>query len=136
MNEKELVKYFYEDIITNNKQDEIWKYVADESVVRIGNQVCPMGGQGMREHLKATKLTYPDYTMKVIKQFQEGNTVISEFIMTGTHTGEFLGITPTNKVITIFGVDIDTVVDGKIVEHGGAVNTFDAFWDNHLIKAV
>lgn len=126
MNEKELIKIFYEDIITNNKQDEIGNYVADDSIVRIGNQVYPMGVQGMQEHLKATKLAYPDYTMKIIRQFQEGNTVISEFIMTGTHAGEFLEITPTNKVITISGVDIDTVVDGKIAEHGGAVNTFDA----------
>ena len=34
------------------------------------------------------------------------------------------------------GVDIDKVVNGKIVEHGGAVNTFDAFWENGLIKPV
>ncbi len=32
------------------------------------------------------------------------------------------------------GVDIDKIVNGKIVEHGGAVNTFDAFWENGLIK--
>ena len=136
MNEKELIKVFYEDIITNNKLDEIGKYVADESIVRIGTHVYQMGVQGMQEHLKATKSTYPDYTMKIIRPVQEGNTVISEFIMTGTHIGEFLGITPTNKVITISGVDIDTVINGKIVEHGGATNTFDAFWDNHLIKPV
>ena len=62
--------------------------------------------------------------------------MISEFIMTGTHKGDFLGITPTNKVISINGVDIDKVIDGKIVEHGGAANTFDAFWEHHLIKPV
>lgn len=136
MNEKELIKIFYEDIITNNKVNEISKYVAEKSIVRIGTQVYKMGIQGMQEHLKATKSTYPDYKMNIIRQYQEGNTVISEFIMTGTHVGEFLGITPTNKVITISGVDIDTVIDGKIVEHGGATNTFDAFWDNHLIIPV
>lgn len=136
MNAKEIIKTFYEDVITNSKYDEIESYVADTSVVRIGNHVYPMGIQGMKEHLKATKSTYPDYSMKIIRQFQEENTVISEFIMTGTHVGEFLGITPTNKVITISGVDIDTVIDGRIVEHGGATNTFDAFWENQLIRPV
>ena len=38
MNEKELIKVFYEDIITNNTFDEIDKYIADESIVRIGTQ--------------------------------------------------------------------------------------------------
>lgn len=136
MNEKEIIKIFYEDIITNSKLDEIGKYIAKESIVRIGEQTYPLGVQGMQEHVKATKTTYPDYRMKIIRQFQEGNTVISEFIMTGTHVGVFLGITPTNKVISIAGVDIDTVVDGKIVEHGGACNTFDAFWENQLIRPV
>ena len=48
----------------------------------------------------------------------------------------FLGIAPTNKVIEMTGVDIDKIVNGKIVEHGGAVNTFDAFGENGLIKPV
>jgi predicted ester cyclase len=56
--------------------------------------------------------------MKIIRQFEDGDTIISEFIMKGTHKGEFIGITPTNKIIEITGVDIDRVVDGKIVEHG------------------
>ena len=50
------------------------------------------------------------------------------------HKGEFIGITPTNRVIEITGVDIDKVLNGKIIEHGGAANTFDAFWNNGLIK--
>ena len=62
--------------------------------------------------------------------------VISEFIMRGTHKGDFLGITPTNKVLEITGVDIDRVVDGKIVEHGGSTETFETFWTNGLIKPV
>lgn len=31
-------------------------------------------------------------------------------------------------------VDIDKVMDGKIVEHGGATNTFDTFFENNLSK--
>ena len=31
---------------------------------------------------------------------------------------------PTNKVLEITGVDIDKVVDGKIVEHGGSTETY------------
>ena len=56
--------------------------------------------------------------------------------MRGTHKGDFLGIAPTNKVLEITGVDIDKVIDGKIVEHGGATTTFETFWENGLIKPV
>ncbi len=78
----------------------------------------------------------PDYTMKIIKQYTDGDYVISEFIMEGTHEGEWIGIKPTHKRLSFTGVDIDKVIDGKIVEHGGAVNTFDTLYEHHLIKPV
>ena len=101
---------------------------------RVGEKEIFMGIDGMKQHLVALKKTYPDYTMKIIRQYVTDDYVISEFIMRGTHKGEFFGITPTNEVLEITGVDIDKVIDGKIVEHGGATNTFEAFFEHHLIK--
>lgn len=62
--------------------------------------------------------------------------VISEFILEGTLAGERLGIQPAHKRLSFTGVDIDKVVDGKIVEHGGAVNTFETLYESHLIGPV
>ncbi|WP_297301367.1 ester cyclase, partial [uncultured Oscillibacter sp.] len=72
----------------------------------------------------------------LLVQYIEGDYVISEFIMKGTHKGDFFGIKPTNKVLDITGVDIDKVIDGRIVEHGGAANTFETFFEHHLIRSV
>ncbi len=41
---------------------------------------------------------------------------------------------PTGKKLTFIGVDIDKVIDGKIVEHGGAVNTFETLFQEGLIR--
>lgn len=136
MNSKEVIKYFYEVVVSENLLDELPKYISNACVQKDGKNEIFMGIEGMRQHLLAIRKTYPDYTMEIIRQFEDGETVVSEFIMRGTHKGEFIGITPTNKVIEMKGVDIDKVVNGKIVEHGGAVNTFDAFWENGLIKPV
>lgn len=136
MDGKERVKYFYEVVVSENRLEELPEYLAENCVQRIGEKTFPMGIDGMRQHLLALKKTYPDYTMTIIRQYAAGDSVISEFIMRGTHKGEFLGITPTNQVLEITGVDIDKVSDGKIVEHGGAANTFEAFWEHHLIEPV
>lgn len=90
----------------------------------------------MKQHLIALKKTYPDYTMKIIRQHVADEYIISEFIMKGTHKGDFAGITPTNKLLEITGIDIDKVIDGRIVEHSGATNTFETFFEHHLIKPV
>lgn len=136
MKNKDIVKYFYEVIVSENLLEELSKYISEDCVQRVGEKEIFIGIDGMKQHLVALKKTYPDYTMKIIRQYVADDYVISEFIMRGTHKGKFVGITPTNKVLEITGVDIDKVIDGKIVEHGGAANTFETFFEHHLIKPV
>ena len=136
MNKKKLVKYFYEVIVSENMFDGLSKYISENCVQKIGEKTIFIGVDGMKQHLLAVKKTYPDCTMKIIRQYVDGDYVISEFIMRGTHKGNFIGIKPTNKVLEITGIDIDKVIDGRIVEHGGAANTFETFFEHHLIKPV
>ncbi len=136
MKNDERIKYFYETVVSEHRLEELSEYVSADCAVKTGEKLIPIGVDGMREHLTAVRSTYPDYTMKIIRQYTDGEYVISEFIMSGTHQGSYLGITPSNRTISITGVDIDRVVDGKIVQHGGAANTFEAFWENQLIKPV
>lgn len=135
-NIKEIARKFYEEVVSKNEFEQVKNYVSENFVVKNGTEEIPLGIDGMMNHIKATKKTYPNYTMKIIRQFSDGDYVISEFIMTGTHEGEWLGIKPTHKKLSISGINIDKISDGKIVEHGGAANTFETFWENNLIKPV
>ena len=56
--------------------------------------------------------------------------------MRGTHTGLWMGIKPTGKRIEVTGVNIDKIIDNKIVEHGGAANMFDGLLELGAIKTV
>lgn len=136
MTSAESVKYFYEVILSENKLERISDFISPACLLRTGDKLIHIGVEGMQEHIKATKRTYPDYTMKITRQFCDGDFVVSEFVMEGTHRGEFLGIRPTGQKLTFSGVNIDKVSGGKIVEHGGAVNTFETFFAHHLIAPV
>ena len=136
MENKDIVTYFYETVVSENLLDQVSQYVSESCVVKAGETIIHVGVDGMKQHLIDVKKTYPDYTMKIIKQYVDGDYVISEFIMEATHEGEWIGIKPTHKRLSFTGVDIDKVIDGKIVEHGGAVNTFDTLYEHHLIKPV
>lgn len=135
MKSAERIKYFYETIISENQIERMAEFISPECCVKMGEKLIPVGIDGMKEHIKATKQTYPDYRMKIIKQFCDGDYVISEFIMEGTHKGEWIGIKPTGKRLVFTGVDIDKVIDGLIVEHGGAVNTFETLFEAGMIGA-
>ena len=136
MKSAERIKYFYETVISENQIERMAEFISPECCVKMGEKLIQVGIEGMKEHIKATKQTYPDYRMKIIKQFCDGDYVISEFIMEGTHKGEWIGIKPTGKQLVFTGVDIDKVIDGLIVEHGGAVNTFETLFEAGMIGAI
>lgn len=136
MKSAERIKYFYETVISENQIERMAEFISPECCVKMGEKLIPVGIEGMKEHIKATKQTYPDYRMKITKQFCDGDYVISEFIMEGTHKGEWIGIKPTGKRLVFTGVDIDKVIDGLIVEHGGAVNTFETLFEAGMIGAI
>lgn len=136
MENKKIIKYFYETVVSQNVIKEIPKYISEDCVLRIGEKILPLGVNGMKQHLLDVRKTYPDYTIKILHQYSEGDYIISEFIMEGTHKGEFIGIKPTNKRLVFTGVDIDKIKDGKIIEHSGATNTFETFFENNMIKPI
>lgn len=133
MDIKEKVKYFYEVVVSNGLIDEFDNYVSDDCTLRIGENITPMGLDVMKQHIIDVRKTYPDFKMTIIRQYIDGDYVISELIAKGTHIGEFLGMKPTEKLLSFTGVDIDKVENGKITEHGGAINTFDTLFEEKII---
>lgn len=134
MDKKARVKYFYEHVVSGHLLGEVPAFIARDCVVRSGGTSVPVGLDGMIRHLNEVRATYPDYKMTVTRQFEDGDFIVSEFVMEGTHAGEWLGMKPTGKKLTFTGVDIDRVADGKIVEHGGAVNTFDTLFAEGIVR--
>lgn len=60
---------------------------------------------------------FPDAERTVEDQVADDNqTVVTRWRATGTHQGEFMGIAPTGKRITITGISIHRIASGKIVE--------------------
>ena len=59
---------------------------------------------------------FPDQLWTLEEQAAEGEKVWSRFTWRGTHQGEFLGIPPTNRAVTVKGMVIDRFVDGKWTE--------------------
>ena len=43
--------------------------------------------------------------------------VVQPILFTGTHTGSFWGLPPTNRQVRFSGLEINRMVDGKVAEH-------------------
>jgi predicted ester cyclase len=62
---------------------------------------------------------FPDMHETIDDMVAEGDKVATRVTTTGTHKGEFMGIPPTNKKVTVSGIVIDRFAGGKIVEDNG-----------------
>jgi steroid delta-isomerase-like uncharacterized protein len=118
---KEIVRRFYEEVMNKEAVDAL-----EELAVPDYEEHDPLPGQGTaREGLRerATMLIrgfQPKFTVEDI--FAEGDRVVARWTNTGTHVGEFMGIPPTNKTVTIAGIDIYRLQDGKLAEHWHVVD--------------
>ena len=130
----ELVRAFYETVVSQHRLEDLPRFIGADCVLRQGERTVPLGPAGMARHLTDLRETYPDYTVRILRQHWAAPYVISECVMEGTHLGPWPGKAPTYKRLTFTGVNVDRVEHGKIVEHGGAVNTFETLWDAGIIR--
>ena len=72
---------------------------------------------GVKQIVRAIKAAFPDVVFTADDVIGEGDRVAARFTMRGTHTGDFLGVPPTNKPIVVTGIDIVRFEGGKAVEH-------------------
>ena len=77
----------------------------------------PTGPEGMKQVLGMMRAAFPDSEMSVEDLIAEGDKVAVRAEMTGTHRGEFMGLPATGNKVTVTGISIYSVVDGKIAEH-------------------
>lgn len=122
---KRLVREYYERVVSTGAVEEVPDFVAPDYAEAHEGAVYPVGQAGAREHILGVRRTYPDLTLTVEQQIAEGDWVVSRVLMRGTHRGEWLGIRPTGLPVEIRAVNIDRVVGGRIVEHGGAANLLE-----------
>ena len=91
--------------------------VADDIVVHTSSPDNDIQGpEGVRQFYTMLRDAFPDIHFTIEDQIAAGDRVVTRWTARGTHRGEFQGIAPTGRKVRVSGVDIDRIVDGKVVE--------------------
>jgi steroid delta-isomerase-like uncharacterized protein len=77
----------------------------------------PTGPPGLRQMGERWHRAFPDGRERVEDQIAEGDTVVTRWTFRGTHRGELFGVAPTGRVVTMSGIFVDRIADGRVVEH-------------------
>jgi predicted ester cyclase len=97
--------------------DVIDRYVAPTYIGYEPSQESPIEGiDGFKAFIQRFRDSFSNTHVTIEEQIVEDDTVATRWTGRGTHTGEISGIAPTGKDVTITGVSISRIEDGKLVE--------------------
>jgi steroid delta-isomerase-like uncharacterized protein len=123
---KALVRDFVKDVQNDGNIDAAGDYIATDLVDHSSLPGLPDGLEGAKAIFAMIRAGFPDHDAVIHDQVAEGDKVVTRKSFTGTHEGEFLGVPPTGRRVTINVIDIVRVQDGRIVEHWNTVDLLGA----------
>ena len=133
---KLVIRRYIEEIVNTGNVGRIGEFVSADYVEVYRGVRSPVGPDGAREHVLGVRRTYPDLHLTIDRQIAEGEWVVTQVTAKGTHMGTWLGMRPTGKAVEITAVNVDRVVGGRIVEHGGAANSLEALLEIGAVRVV
>jgi predicted ester cyclase len=113
-----LIRRWFDEVWNNGSESAIEEHFPDTSVMwGIGRpDVSSHGSAEFKLFHAALRRACPDIHVHLEQIVQEGDTAFARWTATMTHTGEGLGIAPSNKKLKLCGMSACKVRDGKIVE--------------------
>jgi steroid delta-isomerase-like uncharacterized protein len=83
---------------------------------------APPGIEGINEVITSCRAAFEHLNVTIENMIAEGDNVAVRFTAHGVHKGDFMGLPATGKPITMTGIEVFRIKDGKIAELWGEAN--------------
>jgi steroid delta-isomerase-like uncharacterized protein len=118
---KAIAKRFFDEMCNGRKLNLAQEFfAADHTHHDPSNPGLGPGPEGMKQLVTVYQTAFADAHWTVNEMLSAGDTVITRWTGTGTHSGSLQGIPPTGKKVKVTGIWMQRFSGGKIVES----------WDN------
>jgi steroid delta-isomerase-like uncharacterized protein len=120
---REMIRRLYKEFWNERKLEVVDQLVSQSHALTSPHISGPtVGPAAYKKQLATFVAGFPDLQFDVEETICEEDKIVASWTFTGTHQGEFLGIAPTNKKVSITGITVHQVSDGKILDS-------QAMWD-------
>ena len=118
---KSLVRHFYDAVGAGNLSviDEL---VADDFVDREAFPGLEPNKEGVKQFFAMLRSAFPDLNMEVREMLADDDLVSVRVIATGTHEGDFMGMSSSGRRIEVQVFDILRIRNGQVTEHWGLMD--------------
>jgi len=119
---KNVVTSFIDTLFTKGDLGAVDEYLAED----FADHDPPMGGptnrEGMRQAGAMFRAAFPDWHSDLGFLVEEGDLVVESFTASGTQQGEIFGVPASGRTVSLPGINIWRIRDGRIVERWGRLD--------------
>ena len=122
---KALMRRWFDEVWDKGNADAIGELATEDVVIHGLNDASGSSISSLaefRSYHTQLRSAFPDIVVNVDDVIAEGDLVAARCSVQGNHSGELLGLAPTNAAVAFNGMVFIRVSDGKIVE---SWNCFD-----------
>lgn len=109
----------YQEIYNSNDLEALSEVVSEYLLTPKIMPGIATGFEGAKVAHQIMLAGFPDYQTVIDDLIAEYDKVVARITMSGTHTGNFMGIPPSGKHVSFTGIYVARLSNGKIVEHWG-----------------
>ena len=135
---KEIVRRFIEEMWNQRKlqvADELFAADCVTHQLRSGENAAgiPRSAESVKREAAAWLTGFPDLKFILEQMIAAGERVVSHCTMRGTHSGAWMGISPTGRNVSVPIITIHRIADGKIAEDWVLVGSLMLFQQLGLV---
>lgn len=114
---KSIVWRLYEEVWNKRRLQVAEELIAPSHAVQLYDAPDPgVGPEAYVRNVTEFVTAFPDLKFTVMDMIAEKDKVVALWNISGTHKGEFRGIAPTGKRVSIDGITINHLANGKIMD--------------------
>jgi steroid delta-isomerase-like uncharacterized protein len=133
---KALVAEFIDALFTRGEPAAVDRYLAPGFVNHDPFPGFTPDREGLRQTALVFRQAFPDWHSRLEVLIAEGDLVAERFTARGTHQGELLGVPPTGHQVTLAGINIFRVQDGKLLERWGRTDDLGLLQQLGIVPAM
>jgi steroid delta-isomerase-like uncharacterized protein len=119
----ELFRRLRERLLSSGDVEAVDEFFAPGFVSHDMPPGLPQGVEGVKQFFAVFRDAFSDLEVAIDEVVTDGDRAAVATTTTGTHTGELLGVAPTGRRVSVTGIDIVRIEDGRIAEHRGLTDT-------------
>ncbi len=119
----EKARRIFQEVWNEKRVEKIDELVAANYVHHDVKSPDQKGIEAYKQFVGLYLNAFPDVRFNIEDEISEGDTVVTRWTVTGTHNGDLPGVPRTGRPISVTGITIARLSDGKFVE---SWNNWDA----------